>query len=340
MNNYGRVSYLITCFAVKLALFPTLVSAEQGDESAFFQQRSQFAYNAVFGLPAVAPRLVQTIEWQVSLEHANQFSGGIEGQEKLLLDGETTEIVLRHRQRLGPCWQLNSDIPFLSHDGGLFDRAIDDWHKFFGLPDANRQSFGFSQINYRYSDASGQKHNVSSPQSGIGDVQLSVQRSLGCFATGDSTHAEPIVRWGVKLPTGNPNELRGSGEFDTFADVQSPVWTNRGRWRAGAALGVLFTGKTQRFAEQRRWSVYGSLGAQFVLNYRLRLIAQLEGHSAFYNSALRELGEFSLNLGVGFRYLAPSDQTFEFSIIEDAAIDTSPDIVARLAWVYRPRSFQ
>lgn len=319
-------------------LFSSFANAEQGDELAFFQQRSQHSYNAVFGLPAVAPRLVQSTQWQVSLEHGNQFLGGQAADEVLVLDGESTEIFLRHRQRLSPCWQLNTDIPFIAHGQGLFDRIIDDWHQFFNMPDAFRGQTDYFQLRYQYTDESGQKHSIESPQSGIGDVQLSVQRSLGCFATADSTQAEPILRLGLKLPTGNPDELRGSGEFDVYADIQSPVWTNRGRWRAGAALGVLKSGSTQRFARQQPLAAYGSVGVQFVLSHRVRLITQIEAHSAFYKSKLPELGNASLNVAVGVRYLAPSDQTFEFSISEDAAIDTTPDIVARLAWTIRPQS--
>ena len=310
--------------------------AAQGDDSAFFQQRSQHVYNAVFGLPAVAPRLVQTLEWQASLEYNNQFAGGTAGSENLVLDGETATLTLNHRQRLSPCWQLEASVPFISHDGGIFDRAIDDWHSFFGLPDGNRDSVEFNRLLYQYSDQDGVRQSITRPQSGIGDVQLAVQRALGCYATADSTAADAMIRVGIKLPTGNPNELRGSGEVDLFADWQSPIWNNGGRWHAGVALGVLVNGKTDRFADQRNVAVYGSAGAQFALHHKFRLIAQLDAHSAFYNSALTELGNPAVNLAVGARYLPGSSYTFELSISEDVAIDTTPDIVARLAVTYRP----
>ena len=310
--------------------------AAQSDDSAFFQQRSQHVYNAVFGLPVVAPRLVQTLEWQASLEYSNQFAGGTAGSENLVLDGETARLTLNHRQRLSACWQLEATVPFISHDGGIFDRAIDDWHSFFGLPDGNRDSVEFNRLLYQYSDQEGVRQSITRPQSGIGDVQLAVQRALGCYATADSTAADAMIRVGIKLPTGNPNELRGSGEVDLFADWQSPIWNNGGRWHAGVALGVLVNGKTDRFADQRNVAVYGSVGAQFALHHKFRLIAQLDAHSAFYKSGLTELGDPAVNLAVGARYLPGSSYTFELSISEDVAIDTTPDIVARLALTYRP----
>lgn len=313
------------------------VQAAQGDEVALFQHRIQHAYNAVFGLPAVAGRSVQTHEWQLSLEHSNQFMGGANGDEALLLDGETTELSFRHRQRLGSCWQLEAFVPFVAHNEGQFDRSIDDWHQFFGLPDAGRDGSPFSQLTYSYQNREGEGVGVNTPQSGLGDVQLSVQRSLGCRAVVESTKSESIARVGVKLPTGNVRELRGSGELDVYADVQSPVYSNAGRWRAGGAMGALYVGESDRFARQKQFVVYGSFGAQYVQSHRWRILAQLDWHTPFYTSALTELGEPAVGLTVGLRYLAPDNQTVELSISEDVAIDTIPDIIARLSWTYRPK---
>lgn len=336
MNSYASSPFAGLLLFFCISLTPS-VHAEQGDEVALFQHRIQHSYNAVFGLPAVAARPVQSREWQLSLEHSNQFMGGVIGDEVLLLDGESTELSFRHRQRFGPCWQLEAFVPIMLHNEGEFDRAIDDWHQFFALPDADRGSAPFSELTYSYEDQNGEHVVVDSPQSGLGDIQLSVQRSLGCIATADSTYSKSIARAGVKLPTGNANELRGSGALDLYVDIQSPVLSNGGRWRAGGTVGALYTGATDRFAQQKQLVAYGSLGAQFVQSHRWRILGQLDWHSPFYESALRELGDPSISLTVGIRYLAPDDQTIELSISEDAAIDTAPDLVARLSWTYRPK---
>ena len=120
--------------------------AEQSDESALTQLRGQHAISALFGLPAVAARPVQTREWQFSLEHSNQYMGGANTEEALLLDGETSELTIRHRQRLGPCVQLEAVVPFIQHSGGSFDEAIDKWHAVFGLPDANRNEAPYDEL--------------------------------------------------------------------------------------------------------------------------------------------------------------------------------------------------
>jgi len=291
-----------------LCLASTSSLAGQGDDAAFFQQRSQNAYNAVFGLPTVAPRLVRTAEWQISVEHSNQYAGGDAGNERLLLDGS----------------------------GGVFDDSIDNWHQYFGFPDANRDTTAFDNLTYYYADGVGIRHNVARAQSGVGDIRLAVQHSLKCSAGIYQPRAQNMVRVGIKLPTGNPAELRGSGTVDAFVDWQSPVWEPLPQLHTGMAMGVLVNGPTNRFAKQRPIVGYGSLGAQIVVHRKFRLIAQIDAHSGFYESNLVELGNTAVNLAVGFRYLFDNDYTFEISISEDLAIDTTPDIVARLALIYRP----
>ena len=330
------MSYRNIPFALLCAACSGQSIAQQGDDSVFFQQRSQLVYNSVFGLPVVAPRLVQTQEWQASIEHGNQFVGGTSGDERLVLDGETSRLAVRYRQRLAACWQWDATVPFIAHNGGVFDEAIDEWHKFFGLPDAGRDESSFDSLTYFYANEDGVKHDITSPQSGLGDVQLALQYSLNCLTTANPDSADSLVRLGIKLPTGEPDELRGSGETDFFLDYQSPIWANKGRWKAGLATGLLLTGSTDRFAEQEPLVFYGSLGTQFAASHKLRFIAQLDGHSPFYDSNLRELGDTAVNLSLGFRYVRTPSQIFELSFSEDVAVDTTPDIVLRLAWTYRP----
>ncbi|NND90975.1 MAG: DUF3187 family protein [Granulosicoccus sp.] len=331
IQSTHRIAFLGLCLCTT-----SPVDAEQGDDAAMLQLRSQHALGAVFGLPGVAQRPVQSYEWQLSLEHSNQFMGGTAGEETLFLDGETTELTFHYRQRLAPCWQGDLALPFIQHGAGLFDRAIDDWHQFFGMPDAGRDAFAFGEFTYSYRDEDGNGVTIDQPQSGFGNIRLSVQRSLECQATADSNASESIARLGLKLPTGSLSEFRGSGSPDLYADIQSPVWSSGARWRAGATVGVMLTGRGSRLPPQRALVGFGTVGVQYRLTHRYRLIAQVDWHTPFFHSRLRELGDATFVLSTGLRYLARHDQTLELSISEDAAIDTAPDIVARLAWIYRP----
>ncbi len=324
--------------ALALYLCASLTAfADRGDDAALLTHRSQHTLNSLIGLPTPAARAVQTLEWQFALEHNNQFMGGETADERLVLDGESSELVVRHRQILAPCWQGEAVLPLIFHNGGVFDRAIDDWHGFFGLPDANRDEAPFDDLNYSYTDANGEVRGVSSSQSGLGDIQLSIQRFIGCFAQTDSGKTEPIARIGIKLPTGSVSSLQGSGRFDLYADWQSPVWRPAERWRLGTTIGMLLIGRNSELPEQRSIAAYGSLGTQFIAGQNLRLLAQLDWHTPFYESQLRELGNPAVSVSFGLRWLIGSNHTIEVSFSEDAAVDTTPDITGRLAWTFRPR---
>ena len=312
-------------------------AAESG--GALLQRRGHHPLNAIFGLPTVASRPLASSEWQVSLEHANNFAGGASGEEILFLDGETTELSLSHRRPLGACWQAEATLPFVAHGGGWADRAIDDWHRAWGLPDADRGLFPDFELHYVWRDAAGRRRELERATSGLGDVRLAVQRTLGCEGARDGSRRSPsagaIARVGIKLPSGDPDALLGSGATDLYADLQSPLWSPAPRWRLGAALGVLVPGRSDLIARQSAVVGYGTIGGAYRLHPRWQALVQLDAHTPFEDSALVELGTVAASLGVGVRYLPRRGGRVEFSIGEDAVVDTAPDIVARLAWTWR-----
>jgi len=334
------VRRLVLCLGVLgSTTFAEAVHAQQGGHAALMQQRGQHPLNATIGLPAVASRPIGHAEWQVAVEHANSFMGGVREREILLLDGESTELVVRHRRRLGACWQGEATLPFVAHSDGWADRAIDDWHRLFGLPDAERGTFPLFDLNYVWLDARGRRRELVEPTAGLGDVQVAVQRGLRCRGGGDrasGANADTIVRIGIKLPSGDPDVLHGSGATDAYVDLQSPIWSLGRRLNAGATIGALAPGDSVLFADQRPLVLYGAAGLELRLRPRWRALAQLDWRTPFHDSALRELGEPAATLGVGLRYLVGARGHVEFSIGEDALIDTTPDIVARLAWTWRP----
>ena len=339
----STVPAVVLSCAFACATIPTAPAAENAG-GALMQQRGQHALRAIFGLPAVAERPVAHSEWQVSLEHANTFAGGIRGEELLVLDGESSELSIRHRRRVGRCWQGEAVLPFIAHSAGFGDRAIDDWHQALGLPDADRGLFTMFDLRYVWLDADGNRRVLEEAAGGLGDVRIALQRTLGCedgrgAAAAGTLRAggAPLARIGLKLPTGDPHALLGSGAVDAYADLQSPVWSVGDRWRFGASIGALVPGRTALVDDQRSLVGYGALGSELRLHPRWRVLVQLDWHTPFQDSALREVGEPAASLGVGLRYLTNAGR-IEFSIGEDALIDATPDIVARLAWTWRPRA--
>ncbi len=319
-------------FSVVLSAIPLVSFADShfSQSGHFLQQRALGPIKLQFGLPTAASRLTTPSELQFSLVHSNIFMGGTVEDERLVLDGESSQLSLRFRQRINQCWQFNVDGSVLSHRAGWFDKTLDQWHQFFHLPDAQRDEWPVNDFQYLYS-LNGETQSTLAPGTGLGDMQVQLQHTLGC------AEQAPIVRYGIKLALGDSKQFFGSGGVDAFVDVQS-AWRrsqkfNRVQW--AGSVGVLGVGGHDLIAQSQSVVAFGVLGMNVDLNARTQLVAQFDWHSAMFQSGLRELKEPGLALSLGLRYRTRHGGAWELSFAEDAAVDTVPDIVVRLAWVSR-----
>lgn len=306
---------------------PVFASSETAN---FIQQRALGPIKLQSGLPEAASRLTTHSELQISFVHNNVFMGGQNASERLVIDGESSQLNLRYQRRLDSCWQINASGAWLSHSNGWFDKPVDDWHKFFDLPDAERDTWPFNQLQYE-SVNGGERRVLLRDSNGIGDAQLQLQRSLGC--SGRST----IVRFGIKLPLGDPEMFNGNGGVDAFVDAQSP-WQqslNFQRVKWAASVGLLGSGKQQEPTKPEPLVGFGTAGLNIRLGSRTHLLTQFDWHTAMFKSKLRELGEPSVQLSIGLRYQMRNKSIVEFNFSEDVVTDTVPDIAVRLAWIVR-----
>jgi len=296
----------------------------------FIQQRALGPIKIQSGLPEAASRLTTANELQLSYVRNNVFMGGRSNAERLVLDGESSQVNLRYRRRLNRCLQLNLSGVWLDHSNGQFDRPLDNWHQFFGLPDAHRDEWPPNQLEYVYENGN-KRQALVSESSGLGDAQVQLQHNLGCLSS------SAIVRFGIKLPMGEPSKFNGTGSVDAFLDAQSPWWQSRRfeRVQWAGSVGLLATGRNELLAQQEFLVGFGSAALNVRLGPQTQLLTQLDWHTPMFESELRELGHHSAQLSIGFRYNSGSNGIWEFSFSEDAVIDTVPDIVVRLAWMSR-----
>ncbi len=317
-------------FAAVLPLFfiailtPATAIAEPAN---FIQQRALGPIKLQSGLPETASRLTTADEFQLSYVRNNVFMGGRGVSERLVLDGESSQLNLRYRRRLSGCWQVNLSGVWLDHSRGQFDGPLDRWHQFFGLPDAQRNEWPENQLQYVYENGN-ERQELESQSSGFGDTQIQLQRNKGCLPN------SAIVRLGLKLPTGEPEKFNGTGSTDAFVDVQSP-WRRSSRFERiqwAGSIGLLGTGEHEQVVRQEPIVGFGAAALNIRLGSRTHFLTQLDWHTPMYKSELRELGESGVQVSLGLRYNSGRNGVWEFSFSEDAVIDTVPDIVVRLAW--------
>ncbi len=335
-----------------------LVSAQVVAEPVFFQHRVADPLNLLAAIPALSSPHSKGIQVQVAASYVNVFSGGVgnraENEDLLVMDGEIGQIELRAQVALSECYSFGFDSRFISHSGGSFDEEINAWHQFFNLPDAMRELSPYDSLNYFFSsnavvnanvdEFSDQQTRLETAQQALGDVWLSVQRPLNCSPS-RTGRQNPTghVRLGVKLPldsiTDGVSAWASGGQAAVFADWHASPYHLNDNARITTTAGVSYSGEwADRFEAlpARRVLGYGAVVFDYRWNPTWQSVVQLDIRSPTFHSELTEIGNWGAQIHVGARVALAAHHQVEFSISEDAAIDTAPDIGVRIAYSYTP----
>lgn len=319
-------------------------------EPVFLQHRINDPLNLLTAIPAMSAPRTEAFQFQVSATHANVFSGGsaVSGssEEVLIMDGEISQLEFRGQAPLGRCYTAAVDSRLIRHAGGHFDDEIEDWHDFFGLPDANRDESPADSLLYAFSntgtvdtDQEGFSKNqtlLDEAGNALGDVWLSLQRPIHCQPkASQSGH----VRVGVKLPIGNTARWGSGGQSALFVDWHSAPKHFRQKARATFSLGGSYSSEFDaRFdvLEPIRLLGYGAAVFDYRWNNRVQSVLQFDFRSPTYESDLTELSHWGVQIHLGLRASIARKHRIELSFSEDAAVDTAPDIGVRFAYTFVP----
>ena len=325
-----RVACRFSPLAIMLStasLSPHVLAAEISDPYA---SRNINPFVQVYGLPATQSAVItswEKFQGGMVLEAANNFTTSQKGSESIFIDGETYRANLSWRYGASERLEFGLDVPYVSHQAGRMDNFIESWHSFWGFPNGDRDKFPQDQLTYRYSDNGQVLANVESNGDGLGDVSLSMGYQL---SASDVRHW--ALRGGVKLPTGDADSLRGSDSTDVYAGlhVSDHSFSDSGV-TFHASVGGLWMDEGEVLNTIREdWVLYGSGTVSWALNQTVSLKAQLDAHSAFYDSSLKELGSDSAQLIVGGAIRLSETGTLDLSVSEDIAVDTAPDVVFQI----------
>lgn len=247
------------------------------------------------------------------------------GNELLLLDGERADLRFSWYNALTECIHWGIELPIISHVGGYFDGSIEKWHNFFGLPNANRDEVEQDKLSVFYQSEEQMSVDMGTESSSLGDVHLQLGKRAECEGW-TSFGGNLDQRLGVKLPTGDPNALAGSGAADFYFDVTSPdlIKSDRGGFRA--TLGVIILGASELPVRHEPLAAYGTAVFGWQLFNQLELVIQADWHTPLFDSDLRELGTFSSQLTFGGRLRIPTGQYLDIALQEDIVPDTAPDV--------------
>lgn len=257
-------------------------------------------------------------------------------QESIILDGETYRLNFMFRHGLKESvWgvegiEVGIDIPYITHSSGTLDRFIINWHDAFGFSNNERDPFQNNQLRYEYSRNGITQLRMVNTTNSIGDIRLSAAWQLRCQNSSEQ-HCTAL-RAGLKLPTGRANRLSGSGGVDLSLALTTSHTQQRYTLHYGG--GLLLNGHSALLNQQQKHAVgFANVG----LNYQTQrfpwvtLKAQLDGHSAFYDSVLTNLGSNSLQINVGSTIRFSDKVTLDISVLEDITTSTVPDVAFHFA---------
>ncbi len=150
-------------------------------------------------------------------------------------DSETWRFAYRYRKSLKNKDELFFEAPFLYRGGGILDPILAWWHRIFvddSVPLRDNTPFGQSELQIpggQYSSGFG-----------IGDLTIAYGRTTSIGAT----------RIWTKLPTGNPKQFFGSGNFDFGISIDN-AWKIAPRWTTELHLGLTAQGKPSQVQNAR-----------------------------------------------------------------------------------------
>ena len=264
---------------------------------------------------------------------ANYYVSELRSDEAINLDGETLRFALELRYALTDNWDLQLELPWLDHSGGSLDSMIDNWHDFWGMSDGGRSSAPRDLLDIRY--AGNGAFSLQDDASGIGDTTLSV----GYRFYRDEGSAASVVA-GYKFATGDEDDFLGSGAEDAYLAVRfsgDHLSALPLRWHG--QLGYLRAGRSDLIGPaQERDLWFAGLTVDWRLSERWSLLAQVDGHAAPMDSGLTALGEDAIMFTFGARWRFSRRWALDVSVVEDAQVETAPDVTFQASLRYASRS--
>lgn len=290
----------------------------------------------IHGLPAIESAGVLAegrSRYRLVNDLASNFTTKQKNNESVIFDGETGRTTFTYAQGLGQGFEWGIQIPYVNHDPGSFDSFIEDWHDFFGLPQGGRDSAEHDRLLYQYQDNGVTKLQLDKRTAGIGDVRLT-----GAWQWPDVDKATRLaVRAALSLPTGDSDDLRGSGSLDAALWATADRKDNWFGFPSGVygGGGVLLMGDGDVLPDQqRRMALFGSVGAGARVLPWMTLKLQADFHSSLYkNSKLDQINATAVQFIMGGDLQLSKNVQLDLAVKEDPTVKASPDVVFHVGLV-------
>jgi len=301
-----------------------------------FNTQNQSPFIQIYGLPFPGDAHLTPPggkDFKIIFDLANNCLDDYAGKERVVVDSETYRTTLVGRYGIARGIEFGVEIPYITHSSGFLDAFIENYHSAFGFPQGDRERAPRGRLLYQYQRNGINRIKVDSFDSGLGDIRLTT--ALQLYQKLNESPTALALRASLKLPTGETDQLHGSGSTDmaVWLTASDDHKLDSGHWTIFGAVGILGMSDGKILVDQQRNLVeFGTIGIGWSPLTWFGLKIQINGHTSFFkDSDLVELNGNSAQLTIGGTVAVFKQTTVDIGVTEDIIIKTSPDVVFHIA---------
>jgi len=287
-------------------------------------------------LPQVTfPKLEQyskgSTRYDIHASTANYISSNNVDGVQYTIDGETSVVTQSIFYGLSNEAHIGISVPWYHHAGGVMDQHIYDFHDTFGMPQNGRSPTVRDQLKWTIQEGGNDIYSLEHNANGIGDIEL--------FTQWRSNKNGPFFRATLHLPSGSfKNRLSTKSKGLSLSAADSSTTLIDGLHYLQSLSFIFGAGITAYEAHDafNKTSLKpvvfaGMTGISFRLRQWWDINAQLNTHSPYTSSNIREIGWTPIIFSIATDF-SWKEQSISLGFSEDLRPSTSPDFSVFIAW--------
>jgi hypothetical protein len=253
-------------------------------------------------------------------------------------DYEIERLLLSYRQGLKDGSEISFALPIMSRQNGFLDTIIDWWHAtIFGTQPIPRSRELLPIDGLKIHVVKDGKVLVDAERGdGPGDLAIMYKRQLW-----QKKHNAGAFRFGIELPTGNPDDFLGSGNVDVGAQVDT-YWRLTKKLHLYLNLGLVYQGEPSVLPNAREWQDHELVALEWQLTGKDSLIFQVDNQSPTWHTGDPRFDRAYREISIGWRRQLRKDLLLQISFSENSDFaagefaDFAPDFVvgASMEWYF------